>query len=141
MTPNTPRANAETYPGWIKVDDDTPWHTDRQEWTKAGVARELERELQAAQASIAALRELVRIDDEDVTGLMCDCASDLVLALETARTALAIPAAKQSGERDARRYGIARTLMKDGTLGDLEIDSPEAFDAAIDAMLQANDRE
>lgn len=36
---------------------------------------------------------------------------------------------------DAKRYALARTLMRDGTLGDVELNTPEDFDAAIDAML------
>jgi hypothetical protein len=67
----TPRVDAATYAGWIAVDDgeDPRWHTDRQEWTKAEVARQLERELADAKtAFLAGMKEAACVCDEATWG-------------------------------------------------------------------------
>lgn len=98
----TPRTDAATFAGWIKVDDgtDSPWHTDRQEWTKAEVARQLERELNEARA---ALRELVDALDYTVTA-----GSDVAAMLrygeadQAARKVLASAAVKVPEDANAK---------------------------------------
>lgn len=43
----------------------------------------------AAPDLLAALEEFIRIDDEDGTGLLCEAGSDLMLAVDAAKLALA----------------------------------------------------
>jgi|SRR5690348_944471 len=84
---NTPRTNAEALRfARIMVEWPEPGEARTTELIPADFARQLETECTTL---LELLEEFVRIDDEDCAGLKCYSASDLVLALDAARDAIA----------------------------------------------------